>query len=300
MKSYAIAAAIAGFASSVAAHGNIVTPTPRKAGDGLKEACGDQVFNTQNSDMYGNVQGSIQNLQGSHPDCRIWQCKGVPFSDHTEVYSYTPGQKVPMTVTIRAPHDGLANVSIIDLATDKVIGKPLISWDKYALTSVPLSQHPEWTDFSITMPDVSDHCNKAGVCAIQWYWDAPTINQTYESCIDFTMGAGSGSGSDSGAGNSTTPAPTPSPVDNSGSAPATSPSASPAPVENSNSDSGSAPAPSQGSGSGSNSGSGSGLPKTFTIDTFITWLRANAGSGVANKVRSVMAAGGVHPRAFRG
>ncbi|EMD86148.1 hypothetical protein COCC4DRAFT_59571 [Bipolaris maydis ATCC 48331] len=284
MKSYVIATAIAGFASSVAAHGNIVNPTPRKAGNGLKQACGDQVFNTQNSDMYGNVQGSIQNFQGSRPDCRIWQCKGIPFSDHTQVYSYTPGEVVKMNVTIRAPHDGHANVSVIDLATDKVIGKPLISWDKYALTSVPLSQHPEWTDFSITMPDVSDHCNKAGVCAIQWFWDAPTINQTYESCVDFTMGAGSGS--DSGSGNSTAPAP--SPVDNSGSAPATSPSASPVPVEGSSSD------------SGSNSGSGSALPKTFTLDTFITWLRTNAGSGVANKVRSVMAAGGVHPRAFRG
>ncbi|EUC39752.1 hypothetical protein COCMIDRAFT_31167 [Bipolaris oryzae ATCC 44560] len=298
MKSYVIATAITGFASSVAAHGYVASPNARKPGDGLKQACGDQVFNTQNSDMYGNVQGSIQNLQGSHPDCRIWQCKGIPFSDHAEIYSYTPGQVVNITVTIRAPHDGRANVSVIDLATDKIIGKPLISWDKYALTSVPLSQHPEWTDFSITMPDVSDHCNKAGTCAIQWYWDAPTINQTYESCIDFTMGAGSGSDSGSGSDNSTTPAPAPSPVDNSGSAPAASPSASPVPVENSNSGSGSAPAPSQ--GSGSSSGSGSGLPKTFTIDTFITWLRANAGSGVANKVRSVMAAGGVHPRAFRG
>ena len=64
MKSYAAAIAIAGFASSVAAHGFISSPTPRLPGDGLKAACGDQVYNTQNSDKYGNVQGSLQNFNG--------------------------------------------------------------------------------------------------------------------------------------------------------------------------------------------------------------------------------------------
>ncbi|KAL7778488.1 hypothetical protein CFE70_007988 [Pyrenophora teres f. teres 0-1] len=208
MKSFTIAAAIAGFASSVAAHGLISSPTPRKAGAGLKAACGDQVFNTQNSDPYGNVQGSIQNLQGSHPDCKIWQCKGVPFADKTEVFQYTAGQKIDMKIEIHAPHDGSANVSVVSTSTDKIIGKPLISWDKYALTSVPMAQHPEWTSFSITMPDVSTECAKAGDCVIQWWWDAPTINQSYEACIDFTMGGGSDSGSSpSTPANSTAPIP---------------------------------------------------------------------------------------------
>jgi predicted carbohydrate-binding protein with CBM5 and CBM33 domain len=98
MKSYSAVVALAGLVSSVAAHGFITSPSPRMPGDGLKAACGDQVFNTQSSDRYGNVQGSIQNLQGPHADCKIWQCKGVPFADAGEVHEFTSGQKIPMKV----------------------------------------------------------------------------------------------------------------------------------------------------------------------------------------------------------
>ncbi|PSN68410.1 hypothetical protein BS50DRAFT_363216 [Corynespora cassiicola Philippines] len=91
-------------------------------------------------------------------------------------------------------------------------------------------------------------------------------------------GAGSGSGSGSGAGNST------------GSAPAAS---SPA-VQNAAADvapaatsSASAPAATGNTGSGA-------LPEEFTLDTFIAWLRQEAGSSSGSaKVRR-------HPRAFRG
>jgi hypothetical protein len=177
MKSYSAVVALASFVSAVAAHGFITEPSPRMPGDGLKANCGDQVFNTQSSDRYGNVQGSIQNLQGSHPDCKIWQCKGVPFADAGDIHDFSAGQKIPMKVEIRAPHDGVANVSIVKVSSDTVIGSPLISWDEYALTSSPLDKHPDWTSFDITMPDVSTECAKAGDCVIQWYWDAPKIDQ---------------------------------------------------------------------------------------------------------------------------
>jgi predicted carbohydrate-binding protein with CBM5 and CBM33 domain len=299
MKSYSAIVAAAGLVSSVAAHGFISSPTPRQPGAGLKAACGDQVFNTQNSDKYGNVQGSIQNLQGSHPDCRIWQCKGVPFEDAGEVFSYTAGQKIPMKVEIRAPHDGLANVSIVSVKSDKVIGEPLISWDKYALTSVPMSQHPEWTSFDITMPDVSSECANAGDCVIQWFWDAPTINQTYESCIDFKMGGGSGNGST--PTEPSTPASSAAPAASSAAASAApTKSATPtsaAPVATATpSKAADAAAPSASAGAGSDSGA---MPKTFTITTFIAWLKENAGSDAANKMRRMIAAGGEHARAFR-
>lgn len=290
MKSYTAAVALAGFASSVAAHGFISSPTPRMPGDGLAAACGDQVFNQQNSDHFGNVQGAIQNMQGEHPDCRIWHCKGVPFSDAGEIFSYTPGQVVPMKVEIRAPHDGVANVSIVKTSTDKVIGKPLISWDEYALTSTPVSAHPEWTEFDITMPDVSSECAKAGDCVIQWYWDAPSIDQTYESCIDFSMGGGSG-------GNTTEPAeptkPSASAAPVSSAAPTSAaPSASATPVEQV-----ATPTPTAGSGSDS----GATLPKEFTIEQFVSWLEKTAGSSAAQKLRRAIAArtSRTHPRAFR-
>lgn len=298
MKSYTAVAAIAGFASSVAAHGFISSPTPRMPGEGLKAACGDQVYNQQSSDHFGNVQGALQNLQGSHPDCRMWQCKGVPFADAGEVHSYTAGQVIPMTVEIRAPHDGVANVSIVKVSSDTVVGQPLISWDQYALTSSPMSAHPDWTSFDITMPDVSSECANAGDCVIQWYWDAAAIDQTYESCIDFTMGGGSGSSPAAPApGNSTAPVASPAPVASapaaasSAAATPAAPVATPTPVE-----AGTEATPIASAPAGSNEGA---LPQTFTMDTFITWLRANAGSDAANKVRRMIAAKRAHARAFR-
>jgi predicted carbohydrate-binding protein with CBM5 and CBM33 domain len=289
MKSYSAAVALAGFVSSVAAHGFISSPTPRQPGAGLKAACGDQVFNQQSSDKYGNVQGALQNLQGSHPDCRMWQCKGVPFEDAGEVFDYTPGQKIPMKIEIRAPHDGVANVSIVKTSSDTVIGQPLISFDKYALTSVPISANPEWTSFDITMPDVSSDCAKAGDCVIQWFWDAPSIDQTYESCIDFKMGGGSGSAPSvpSTPGNSTSPAPSAAPT------PTAAPVATPTPSKV-----GEVAAPTSTAGAGNGSGNGA-VPQTFTVTTFIAWLKENAGSDVANKVRRMVAAKGEHARAFR-
>ncbi|KNG51028.1 chitin binding protein [Stemphylium lycopersici] len=290
MKSFTVAAAIAGFASSVAAHGYISEPAPRMPGDGLKAACGDQVYNTQSSDHYGNIQGALQNLQGDHPDCRMWQCKGIPFSDAGEIFEYTAGQKIPMKVEIRAPHDGSANVSIVNIATDKVIGEPLISWDEYALTSSPMSAHPDWTSFEITMPDVSSECANKGDCVIQWFWDAPSIDQTYESCIDFTMGGGSGNSAPSAPESSAAPVASSAPAASSAAPSSTVPEATATPTPT---------AVEEVATPVATGGSDSSLPETFTIDTFITWLRANAGTGVADKVRRMVAAKRAHPRAFR-
>jgi len=295
MKSYAV---IVGLVASVAAHGFINSPTPRMPGEGLKAACGEQVFNNQFSDRYGNIQGSLQNLQGDHPDCHMWQCKGIPFSDAGEIFSYSAGQVIHMKVDIRAPHDGVANVSIVKARSDKTIGSPLISWDKYALTSSPMSEHPEWTSFDIKLPDVSKECAKAGDCIIQWFWNAASINQTYESCIDFKMGDGSSST-----------------VSRTSSASVTSAPAASSPTDT---------VPDNGSGVGekadskptktftvetfvtwlkttaeSEKASGAQLPETFTFDTFISWLKAHADSGAANKFRRMIAARNTHPREFR-
>lgn len=35
-------------------------------------------------------------------------------------------------------------------------------------------------------------CEKGGECAIQMFWDAPGVSQTYESCIDFVVKGASG------------------------------------------------------------------------------------------------------------
>ena len=279
MKSSTIAMSLAALATQVSAHGYLTKPVPRQPGDKLKEACGAQIFNQWKSDINGNVQGALQN---SHqPDyneaaCNIWQCKGMKLEDGGNVESFTAGQKVPITFNVAAPHTGTANMSIIDTASNSIIGKPLITFDDYASTATGVSADEK--NFDITIPsDLGGKCAKAGDCVLQFWWDARSIDQTYESCIDFTVG-GSGSGSGSAPASSAAPSAT-APAATSAAASAT---ASVAPSSTSPVASAAAtPAPS--------GNSGSSLPEEFTVQQFIAWLKSETGS--SKKARR-------HPRAF--
>ncbi|CZR67295.1 related to chitin binding protein [Phialocephala subalpina] len=189
--------------TSVSAHGFITSPQARLAGDAMKAACGQQVYNNQASDNYGNIQGELQ-VAASQTDynaaeCNIWQCKGYKYADNTaNVQSYTAGQVVDMTFDVRAPHTGYANVSIVNTATNSIIGDMLLVYSDFADNSKTIPANE--TSFSITIPsDLGDTCSTAGACVIQHYWNAESIDQTYESCIDFTVG---GSGSSSGSSSS--------------------------------------------------------------------------------------------------
>lgn len=91
-----------------------------------------------------------------------------------------------MEFNIAAPHDGHANVSIIALRDDSIIAT-LKTWDEYALTSRPAVASER--NFNVKIPDLGGKCTKPGQCAIQMFWDAPSIDQTYESCIDFKIGS---------------------------------------------------------------------------------------------------------------
>ena len=153
--------------------------------------------NPKAGDNYGNIQGELQvaktQTDYNAEKCKIWLCKGFKYEDNKDIVStFTPGQKVPITFEVRAPHEGTANVSIVDTASNTIIGTPLISWDVYAssASSIPTSQ----TSFSVTIPeDLGSKCSTAGACVLQHFWDARSVDQTYESCIDFTV-SGSGSG----------------------------------------------------------------------------------------------------------
>lgn len=198
-------AALPILASVVAGHGFVTSPQPRMPGDAMAAACGQQVYNNQKSDNYGNIQGELQ-VASSQSDydaakCDIWLCKGYKLDDNKDnVQTYTPGQTINFKVDVRAPHTGVANVSIVDTASNSVIGSALKSWDVYASTETGVKSTD--TAFDITMPsDLGSQCSTAGDCVIQWYWYAESIDQTYESCVDFTM-SGSGSGSSSGSSGS--------------------------------------------------------------------------------------------------
>ncbi|KAF7911310.1 uncharacterized protein EAF01_002817 [Botrytis porri] len=192
----------AGLITSVSAHGRILTPTPRNPGAAMASACGQQVEVNQASDPNGNIQGMLQ-VAATQSDydaaaCNIWQCKGYKYADNTDlVQSWTAGQVVPFTFNVAAPHTGTANVSIIDTAANTVI-KQLLYYDVFASTATGVTSNE--TSFSITIPDdLPSTCATPGGCVVQHWWDAASIDQTYESCVDFTVGSASGSGSASSA-----------------------------------------------------------------------------------------------------
>jgi hypothetical protein len=292
MKSFTAAISLAALVSTVAGHGSFTSPAPRKAGQAMAKTCGQQMYNNQAADAYGNIQGEMQVAKGQSDfdaaACQVWLCKGFKFEDNSDnVQTYTAGQTIDMKFEVRAPHTGTANVSIVDTATGSVIGSPLISWDVFASNSVP--NQADQASFSVTIPkDLGDKCSTAGNCVIQHFWDARSIDQTYESCIDFTVsGSGSGSGPSKPSKPSSSPTPSSSTAPVVTSAPVVTPAASATPTVTL--PIGSIPSATSSPASGS---SGS-LPETFTLDTFISWLKETAGSSSSKARRSR-----AHARAF--
>jgi predicted carbohydrate-binding protein with CBM5 and CBM33 domain len=192
--------AAAGLITTVSAHGFITSPQARLAGPAMEAACGTQVYNQQASDNYGNIQGELQvaatQTDYNAAECNIWLCKGFKYADNTaNVQSWTAGQVVDFTFDVRAPHTGYANVSIVNTATNMIIGDQLLYYSDFAdnAKTIPANE----TSFSITIPsNLEDTCSMAGACVVQYYWNAASIDQTYESCVDFVVGS-SGSGSPS-------------------------------------------------------------------------------------------------------
>jgi predicted carbohydrate-binding protein with CBM5 and CBM33 domain len=203
-----ILAAAAGMMTTASAHGFITSPQARLAGSAMKAACGTQVYNQQASDNYGNIQGELQvaatQTDYNAAECKIWLCKGFKYSDNSaNVQTWTAGQVVDFTFDVRAPHTGYANVSIVNTATNTIIGDQLLYYSDFADNAKPIPANE--TSFSITIPsDLGDSCSTAGACVVQHYWNAASISQTYESCVDFVVGE-PGSGPSSSYSTVTTP-----------------------------------------------------------------------------------------------
>ncbi|PBK75971.1 hypothetical protein ARMSODRAFT_417945 [Armillaria solidipes] len=183
------------FAGQALGHGKLTSPSPRNdtIGSAFSEACGSQLLSVETSDAYGNIQQEMQTSTVDSSICNLWLCKGYQFADNVaNVQSYTAGQTVSMTAEIRAPHTGIANVSIVATATNTIIGDALYSWDDYASNQSGVTADDEAWD--ITIPsDLGDQCATAGDCVIQWYWYSESVDQTYEDCVDFTVGGSSDS-----------------------------------------------------------------------------------------------------------
>ncbi|KAJ5581713.1 hypothetical protein N7535_000333 [Penicillium sp. DV-2018c] len=198
MNLFKSALAVVSIVSSVNGHGFISKPNPRMPGTAMMNTCGALAFLNEELDKYGSIQGILQIAKGQSDynaaKCNVGLCKGYKFADNKDnVYSYKPGEKVHFTVDILVPHGGVANVSVVHTASNTVIGKPLISWSDYA--DVATGATNDETNFSVTIPDnLGRKCAKAGDCVLQWYWNSPSDDQTFESCVDFTVkGKGSSS-----------------------------------------------------------------------------------------------------------
>ncbi|KAF8601532.1 hypothetical protein BDV93DRAFT_558367 [Ceratobasidium sp. AG-I] len=178
----AVVSFVAALVGQVAAHGVVTSPPVRQPGTAYRTNCGEQIFNNVNSDNAGNIQALEQNKQASFnaDSCNLNLCKGLQFADvnTADIQTFTAGQVLPIVADIRAPHTGTANVSIVDTASNTIIGTPLITFAEYASVSRPLQANQ--THFSVTLPDLGSKCATAGACVLQWWWDARSIDQTCE------------------------------------------------------------------------------------------------------------------------
>ncbi|KAE8414263.1 hypothetical protein BDV36DRAFT_303517 [Aspergillus pseudocaelatus] len=118
--------------------------------------------------------------------CNAFLCRGYQFEDNTDnVQVLKAGEVLYFHINLIAGHHpGYANVSIVNTATNEIIGEPLRSWDNWPdhLSGPPRDD----IDYNVTIPDsLGSTCSQAGNCVIQWYWYASGNKQTYESCHDF-------------------------------------------------------------------------------------------------------------------
>ncbi|RDA88785.1 hypothetical protein CP533_2369 [Ophiocordyceps camponoti-saundersi (nom. inval.)] len=176
--------AIAAFAASVAGHGNVTSPEPRGTGPMMVETCGQAVVDAVDADP----TLPIEKLETDNATCNLFLCRGATFDDNKDkVQKFSPNQTVDFKVGLPIPHEGPANVSIVDTAKNKVIGEPLISFDTYAdekLATLP----PNNTEFSVKIPQLAEgECTQPGACVLQWFWFGTEAKQTYENCVDFVM-----------------------------------------------------------------------------------------------------------------
>ncbi|TQN65944.1 hypothetical protein CSHISOI_09483 [Colletotrichum shisoi] len=179
-----VTSATALLATMVSAHGTIVSPPARAAGAAMAAACGQANVQAVTADP----TIPLEDLTNPPPTCQVDLCRGAKFEDNTaNVQTFKPGQVVKMKAAIPIPHEGPMNVSVVDTATNTVIGQPLIFFDTYAdekLAQLPANN----TDFSVTMPKLPPGtCAKGGKCVVQWHWVGRSAKQTYQSCVDFAM-----------------------------------------------------------------------------------------------------------------
>jgi hypothetical protein len=157
---------------AVLGHGLIQIPPSRPVGDAILANCGNGVVSQIKGDNTSHVEG-LPEAAAKDPAyhaaaCNLWLCKGLQFADNPKanIQKWTAGQVVPMQVWVRIPHEGSANVSIVDTKTNKVLGNMLKVWSKGYAPGIKESDVPaDQKNFNVTIPKgLEKKCAVAGNC----------------------------------------------------------------------------------------------------------------------------------------
>ncbi|ORY59314.1 uncharacterized protein BCR38DRAFT_351950 [Pseudomassariella vexata] len=183
------AAAVLFALAGVSGHAVMQDPVPRGTGPAQVELCGSALTTALEKDLAGPIEDAVAKADADY-NCNAYLCRGYQYEDNVDnVKNVTAGEVMYFHIDLVAGHHpGYANVSVVDLATNEIIGDPLRSWGYWPnATSGPPRDD---IDFNVTIPtNLGSTCDAGGKCAIQWYWYASGNEQTYESCLDFYVEA---------------------------------------------------------------------------------------------------------------
>jgi len=184
---------LASLATTVLSHGVITSPPARAPGTAMTAACGTAVTQLVVSDNTSHVEGmpeaAASTANFNSTACNVFLCKGLQFADNTaNIQNFQPGQVVNMLASIPIPHEGPMNVSVVNTATNKAIGAPLITFASYADESLPALPANN-TNFNVTIPTtLGAECATAGTC-VSFYLNNPRMRLIVNR---YCNGSGSG------------------------------------------------------------------------------------------------------------
>ncbi|GLD97106.1 hypothetical protein PINS_up005789 [Pythium insidiosum] len=214
------------------AHGQMTKPEPRPVTERYRRDCYVGLKGAGDSELqWAPVQnlGERKQNQPYAPTFDIENgCRGMIYEDGMPVTDLVAGQEFTVEYYIQAPHPGYLELAIVKPKKDPN-GKIMYERAGVIKRIENFAQNTEDKSTTATIPSSITGCNKAGDCALQFYWHSDLAKQTYPTCADIIIKGGSGGGD--------APAPAPGPAPTSApssssppSRPTSAPSSGPAPA----------------------------------------------------------------------